>query len=101
MTDWAVIGIIATILVMGLTSIAVQITIFIYLLRRTDAISERLDAMQKEFSKEFRAVRQEFNREFGAVRQEISAVAERVARVEGIIIGRQEVGNGLIQTGDD
>ena len=90
MTDWAVIGIIATILVMGLTSIGVQITIFIYLLHRTDAISERLDAMQKEFSKEF-----------SAVRQEISVVAERVARLEGIIIGRQEVGNGVIQTGDD
>ena len=75
---------------MGLTIIGVQITMFIYLLRRTDAISERLDAMQKEFSKEFTAVR-----------QEISALAERVARLEGIIIGRQEVGNGVIQTGDD
>ena len=91
MTDSAVIGIIATILVMGLTIIGVQITMFIYLLRRTDAISERLDAMQKEFSKEF-----------GAVRQKISALAERVSRLEGIIIGRFEIGNGtLTQTGDD
>ena len=83
MTDWAVIGIITTIIVMGLTIIGVQITIFIYLLRRTDA-------MHREFSIKFTAVR-----------QEISAVLERVARLEGIIIGRLEVGNGLTQTGDD
>ena len=83
MTDWAVIGIITTIVVMGLMMIGVQITMFIYLLRR-------MDAMHREFSEEFRAVR-----------QEVSAVVERVARLEGIIIGRQEVGNGLMQTGDD
>ena len=97
MTDWAVIGIITTIIVMGMTIVGVQITMFIYLLRRTDTISERLDAMQKEFSREFTAVRQEIS----SVRQEISTVAERVARLEGIIIGRLEVGNGLTQTGDD
>lgn len=90
MTDWAVIGIITTIIVMGFTIIGVQITMFIYLLRRTDTVSDRLDGMQKEISKEF-----------GAVRQEISAVVERMARLEGIIIGRLEVGNGLTQTGDD
>ena len=83
MTDWAVIGIITTIIVMGLTMIGVQITMFIYLIRRTDA-------MHREFSEGFRAVR-----------QAIRAVAERVARLEGIIIGRLEVGNGLTQTGDD
>ena len=97
MTDWAVIGIITTIIVMGMTIIGVQITLFIYLLRRTDAMSGRLDSMQKEFNQEFTAVRQEI----GAVRQEVSALAERVARLEGIIIGRLEVGNGLTQTGDD
>ena len=91
MTDWAVVGIITTIIVMGLMIIGIQVTMFIYLLRRTDAISELLDAMLKEFS-----------REFGAVRQEISALAERAARLEGILIGRQEVSNGaLTQTGDD
>ena len=90
MTDWGVIGIITTIIVMGLTIIGVQITLFLYLVRRADA-------MQKEFTQEFIAVRQEIS----AVRQAVSAVAERVARLEGIIIGRQEVGNGLIQTGDD
>ena len=83
MTDWAVIGIITTIIVMGLTIIGVQITMFIYLLHRTDA-------MHREFSIEFTAVR-----------QGISAVLERVARLEGIIIGRLEVGNGLTQTDDD
>ena len=67
--------------------------------------------MHREFSEEFKAVRQEFGavrqeftavrQEIVAVRQEISAVVERVARLEGIIIGRLEVGNGLTQTGDD
>ena len=91
MTDWAVVGIITTIIVMGLMIIGIQVTMFIYLLRRSDAISQRLDVMLKEFG-----------REFGAVRQEISALAERVARLEGILIGRQEVSNGaLTQTGDD
>ena len=91
MPDWAVVGIITTIIVMGLMTIGIQITMFIYLLRRTDAISERLDAMLKEFSKEL-----------GAVRQEISSLAERAARLEGILIGRQEVGNGTFsQVGDD
>ena len=91
MTDLAVISIITTtIIVMGLTIIGVQVTLFLYLLRRTDAISDRLNAMQKEFSQEFRQVR-----------KEISAVVERVARLEGIIVGRQEVGNGVVQTGDD
>ena len=98
MTDWAVISIITTIIVMGLMIIGIQVTLFIYMLRRTDAISERLDAMLKEFSKEFVAVRQEIS----AVRQEVSALAERVARLEGFIIGRREVGNGTFtQVGDD
>ena len=91
MTDWAVVGIITTIIVMGLMTIGIQITMFIYLLRRTDAISERLDAMLKEFSKEL-----------GAVRQEISSLAERAARLEGILIGRREVGSSTFsQVGDD
>ena len=90
MTDLAVISIITTIIVMGLAIIGVQVTLFLYLIRRADA-------MQKEFTQEFIAVRQEIS----AVRQEISAVVERVARLEGIIVGRREVGNGLIQTGDD
>ncbi|MCY3544396.1 MAG: hypothetical protein OXH22_10215 [Chloroflexi bacterium] len=97
MTDGAIISIITTIIVMGLMTIGVQVTLFLYLLRRTDALSERLDAMRKEFSQEFTSVRQEIS----AVRQDVSALAERVARLEGIIIGRQEVGNGLTQTGDD
>lgn len=90
MTDWAVIGIITTMIVMSMMIIGVLITMFIYLIRR-------MDAMHREFSEEFKAVRQEIS----TVRQEVSAVAERVARLEGIIIGRLEVGNGLTQTGDD
>jgi len=55
-------------------------TTFLYVLRR-------MDAMQKDISE---------------VRQEIGEVKERVARLEGILIGRLEVGNGTItQAGDD
>ena len=72
--DWAGIGII----------VGVQVATFLYLVRR-------MDAMQKEISE----ARQEFLREIGEL-------AGRVARLEGILIGRQEVSNGTFtQTGDD
>lgn len=65
------------IIAMTIAIIGIQMTTFIYLLRRMD---ERMDAMQKE----------------------ISEVKERMARLEGILIGRLEVGNGTVaQTGDD
>lgn len=73
MTDFSVIAIIATIIMVGMVGIGIQITIFLYLIRR-------IDAMQKE----------------------ISEVAERVARLEGVLISRLEVGNGTFtHTGDD
>ena len=72
------------IIVMGLTIIGIQMTTFIYLMNRMDA---RMDAMQGEISE---------------LRKEISKVAERVARLEGILIGRLEVGNGTVtQSGND
>lgn len=41
-------------------------------------------------------------RRFDSLQKEIGEVKERVARLEGILIGRQEIGNGaLTQTGDD
>ena len=41
-------------------------------------------------------------RRFDSLQKEISEVKERVARLEGILIGRQEVSNGaLTQAGDD
>ena len=53
--------------------VGVQVATFLY-------TRPRLDAMQKE----------------------ISEVKERLARLEGFIIGRQEVGNGTFtHTGDD
>ena len=97
MTDWAVIGIITTMIMMSMMIIGVLITMFIYLIRR-------MDAMRREFSDEFKAVRQDVSvvrQDVSVVRQDVSALAERVARLEGIIIGRLEVGNGLTQTGDD
>ena len=79
------------IIIMTLTIIGVQMTTFIYLLNRMDKMSDRMDVMQKEMSEG----KQE-------VLQAISALSERVARLEGIIIGRQEVSNGTFtQTGDD
>ena len=80
MTDFSVIAIIATIILVGIAGIGIQVTIALYMLRR-------MDAMQDEISE---------------LRKEIIKVAERVARLEGIIIGRQGVSNGaLTQTGDD
>ena len=71
---------IITMIAIGIAIIGVQMTTFIYLLNRMDRMSERMDAMQKE----------------------ISEVKERMARLEGIIIGRLEVGNGTVtQAGDD
>ena len=41
-------------------------------------------------------------RRFDSLQKEIGEVKERVARLEGILIGRQEVANGtLTQAGDD
>ena len=86
---------IIAIIIMTLTIIGIQMTTFIYLLNRMDKMSDRMDAMQKEMSEG----KQE-------VLQAVGAVSERVARLEGIIIGRQEVSNGAFtqagtQTGDD
>ena len=71
---------IITMIAIGIAIIGVQMTTFIYLLNRMDRMSERMDAMQKE----------------------IGEVRERMARLEGILIGRLEVGNGtMTQAGDD
>ena len=84
MTDFSVIAIIATIITVGIVGVGIQVTLFLYLLRR-------VDGMQKEMSEG----KQE-------VLQAVGAVSERVARLEGILIGRLEVGNGTItQAGDD
>ena len=75
----------------GIAVISIQMTTFIYLLNRMDKMSERMDGMQKEMSEG----KQE-------VLQAVGAVSERVARLEGILIGQFEVGNGIVtQSGDD
>lgn len=80
MTDLSVIGIIATIILVGIAGIGIQVTIALYMLRRMDATQEEISELRKEIAK----------------------VAERVARLEGILIGRLEVGNGAVtQPGDD
>jgi len=63
----------ATIIVMGTAVIGVQITTTLILARRLDAMTS-----------------------------DLSEVNENLARLEGVLIGRLEVGNGaLTQTGDD
>ena len=80
-----------TMIAIGIAIISIQMIAFIYLLNRMDRISERMDAVQKEMSEGKRKVL-----------QAVGAVSERVARLEGILIGRLEVGNGaMTQTGDD
>lgn len=80
MTDLSVIAIIATIILVGIAGIGIQVTIALYMLRRMDATQEEISELRKEIAK----------------------VAERIARLEGILIGRLEVGNGAVtQPGDD
>ena len=76
---------IIAIIIMSVTIIGIQMTTFIYLLRRMDT---RMDALQNDI---------------GEARKEIGKLAERVARLEGILIGRQQVENGTFtqQVGDD
>ena len=64
---------IIAIIIMSVTIIGIQMTTFIYLLRRMDT---RMDALQNDI---------------GEARKEIGKLAERVARLEGILIGRQQV----------
>ena len=60
--------------------VGVQVATFLYTLRRMDALQ----------------------RDIGEVWRAVGEVKERVARLEGILIGRQEVSNGaLSQTGND
>ena len=78
------ITIVIAVIAMGLTIVGIQMTTFIYLLRRMD---ERMDTLQ---------------RDVGEVRRDVGELAERVSRIEGIIIARQEIGNGTVtQSGDD
>ena len=82
---------IITMIAIGIAIISIQITALVYLLNRMDKMSERMYGMQKAMSEG----KQE-------VLQAVGAVSERVARLEGIIIGRQEVGNGTVtQAGDN
>lgn len=68
------------ILLMGIAIIGVQVTVAIYMLRR-------LDSMQMEINE---------------LRKDIGKVSERVARLEGILIGRLEVSNGTFtRMGDE
>ena len=55
--------------------------------------SEIVD-LRSEMHREFAAVREEMHREFAAVRRELGALTERVARLEGIIVGPRETAVG-------
>lgn len=73
------------IIAMGIAIVGIQMTTFIYLLRR-------MDGMQKEIS--------EIRVEMAQMRTELT---ERIARLEGILIGQQQMAaNGApAQPGDD
>ena len=75
---------IITMIAIGIAIIGTQMTTFIYMLHRMDKMSDRMDGMQKEI---------------GEVKSEMR---ERLGRLEGILIGRLEIGNGTVtQAGDD
>ena len=73
------------IIAMGIAIVGIQMTTFIYMLRR-------MDGMQKEVS--------EIRVEMAQMRTELT---ERIARLEGILIGQQQMAaNGApAQPGDD
>ena len=73
------------IIAMGIAIVGIQMTTFIYLLRR-------MDGMQKEIS--------EIRVDMAQMRTELT---ERIARLEGILIGQQQMAaNGApAQAGDD
>ena len=73
------------IIAMGIAIVGIQMTTFIYLLRR-------MDGMQKEIS--------EIRVDMAQMRTELT---ERIARLEGILIGQQQMAaNGApAQPGDD
>ena len=110
MTDWAVI---ATIIAMGVTVIGIQLTTFLYLLRRLDAMQREISETRADLGKEISETRADLGKEISETRLEIrdarvdfekgiGALSERVARLEGILIGRLEIGDGAISpVGDD
>ena len=73
------------IIAMGIAIVGIQMTTFIYMLRR-------MDGMQKEIS--------EIRVDMAQMRTELT---ERIARLEGILIGQQQMAaNGApAQPGDD
>ena len=73
------------IIAMGIAIVGIQMTTFIYLLRR-------MDGMQKEIS--------EIRVDMAQMRTELT---ERIARLEGILIGQQQMAaNGApVEAGDD
>ncbi len=73
------------IIAMGIAIVGIQMTTFIYMLRR-------MDGMQKEIS--------EIRVDMAQMRTELT---ERIARLEGILIGQQQMAaNGApAQLGDD
>ena len=77
------------IIAMGIAIMGIHMTTFIYLLRRMDGMK---DGMQKEIS--------QIRVEMAQMKTELT---ERIARLEGILIGQQQMAaNGApLQSGDD
>ena len=57
-------------------------------------LRREMGELRSEMHREFAAVREEMHREFAAVRRELSALTERVARLEGLVAGPRETAVG-------
>ena len=58
MTDFSVIAIIATIILVGIAGIGIQVTIALYMLRRMDAMQDEISELRKEISKVAERIRE-------------------------------------------
>ena len=79
MTDWAVVSIIFTIVIVGIMLGGIQLTMFNHLSRRMDALADKHDTIQRD----------------------MTDIKERLARLEGILIGRNELDLDTLSQPDD
>ena len=62
--------------------------------REMGELRSEIADLRSEMYRELAAVREEMHREFAAVRRELSALTERVARLEGLVAGPRETALG-------
>ena len=62
--------------------------------REVGELRSEIAHLRSEMYRELAALREEMHREFAAVRTELSALTERVARLEGLVTGPRETAVG-------